>query len=387
MLSLKEAQKKVLQSTADLKEKKVSLPNSLNAIIAEDIFSNIDSPTEDISLIDGYGLRAEDVIGADENYPVKLSLLKVGDGMILSITPGYCIKIKAGESIPEGVTSIANSAETDCDGRDVFIFREYQVGQNIKKKGSDLKIDDLIIPKGKTISSKEALLLSILGKEKIKVYKRPRTAVVAMLEDNKKKIVENMLTAKAIECRAESAMIELSDGDKLERMLKEFIKKGSEKFDILSLVPRNQEQKHLVVKIFESMDAKTIFTDINQFPAQDITFLQYKGMMIFVLPASFFEIDIYFEMFLKPIIQKMTGSTEMFSNVLWARPLEEIVHQKGKTFFFRVKIEKKSKEYYIKVIESDEDNIYSILSTDGIAIITEDEAHIGLDSRLKVYLV
>jgi molybdopterin molybdotransferase len=388
MLSLKEAQKKVLQSTADLKEKRVPLLKSLHSIIAEDIFSNIDSPAQDITLVSGYALRAEDVIGADENYPVKLSLLKTDESNVLSITPGYCIKIRAGESIPEGVTSIASSAETESDGKDVFIFREYKVGENIKKKGSDLKIDDLIIPKGKTILSKEALLLSIIGKEKIKVYKKPRTSILPLIQDQAKKtIMENMLVSKTIESGAESTVIDLQIRDTIEKEIHDFMEKKSEKFDIVSFILKRDEiEKQDILKILERAGAKTIFTHINQDPAKDISFLKYRSTMVFVLFENLFEIDIYFEMFLKPIIQKMTGSNEMFSNILWAKPQDIIVHDKGKTTFLRVRIEKRSNEYFAKIIDPKEDNLFHIYKTDGIAMISEDAVHIGPDARIKVYL-
>ncbi len=389
MFSLKEAQKKVLLTSALLKEKKIPSGKSFNYIIAEDIFCNIDLPSSDISMVSGYALRAEDVIGADENYPVKLTLLESKEFLTSSITPGYCIQVKANDLIPEGATSILPKDEADSDGKDVFIFRECKIGENVKKKGSNLKIDDLIIAKGRTIFSKELVLLSMIGKEKIKVYKRPKTSVVSISDDNRNKTTtENLLVSKTIESGAESSVIDFPMDSINEKELNELLKKRSEKFDIMSfIIQRDHKLKHRLLKSFESIGIKMIFKEVNQNPASDITYLKYNNTMIFVLFDSLFEIEIYFEMFLKPIIQKMTGSNEMFSNIIWVKPLSEIDHKKGKTTFFRVKIEKKSNEYFARIMEDKEDNIFNILSMDGIAMVSEDEAHIGLDSRLKVYLL
>ncbi len=76
MLSVKEAQEKVLHSEIKIKTKVVSILDSLGLVLAEDIISKDDIPAYDNSAMDGFAVKSVDIIGADKNYPVKLKLFE-----------------------------------------------------------------------------------------------------------------------------------------------------------------------------------------------------------------------------------------------------------------------------------------------------------------------
>ena len=76
MLSVKEAQEKVINSAVVKKTVKVPIIDSLHMVLAEDIMSRDDIPAYDNSAVDGFAVKSIDVIGAEKNYPVKLKLLK-----------------------------------------------------------------------------------------------------------------------------------------------------------------------------------------------------------------------------------------------------------------------------------------------------------------------
>jgi len=107
MLSVKEAQEKVLSCPVKYKIKKVSLLDSLGLVLAEDIRSEDFIPSYDNSAMDGFAVKAVDIIGADKNYPVKLKLVKqilpAGKIPENKLESGYCIQIMTGAPIPEEV--------------------------------------------------------------------------------------------------------------------------------------------------------------------------------------------------------------------------------------------------------------------------------------------
>ncbi|MBL7123851.1 MAG: molybdopterin molybdenumtransferase MoeA, partial [Actinobacteria bacterium] len=97
MLSVKEAQNKVLECSIRIKAVKVPLLDSLSLILAEDVISKDDIPVYNNSAMDGYAVRTEDIKGADRSCPVRLILLAedipAGKVPTVKVNPGYCIPI------------------------------------------------------------------------------------------------------------------------------------------------------------------------------------------------------------------------------------------------------------------------------------------------------
>ena len=61
-----------VESISDIEE--VNIEEARNRIIGEDIIAPINQPPFDRSPLDGYALRAEDIIGASKENPVKLAV-------------------------------------------------------------------------------------------------------------------------------------------------------------------------------------------------------------------------------------------------------------------------------------------------------------------------
>ncbi|GAG55657.1 unnamed protein product [marine sediment metagenome] len=120
MLSVKEAQKKVLECSIRIKAVKVPLLDSLGLILAEDVISKDDIPVYNNSAMDGYAVRTEDIKGADRSYPVRLILLAedipAGKVPTVKVNPGYCIPIMTGSPIPENCNAVVMKEDTEKDG-------------------------------------------------------------------------------------------------------------------------------------------------------------------------------------------------------------------------------------------------------------------------------
>ena len=148
MLSVKEAQEKVVNSAVVRKTIKVPIIDSLHMVLAEDIISRDDIPAYDNSAVDGFAVKYIDVIGAEKNYPVKLNLLKedIPAGKVSgdTIESGMCIQIMTGAPVPKGCDCVIMKEDVLKEGRDVLIFKECKQGENIRFKGEDIKKNDIV---------------------------------------------------------------------------------------------------------------------------------------------------------------------------------------------------------------------------------------------------
>jgi Molybdopterin biosynthesis enzyme len=66
VIEFREAIKLMLNHVRIMNKIKLSLLNSLNYVLAEDIYATIDLPPFDNSAVDGYALKSQDIINANE---------------------------------------------------------------------------------------------------------------------------------------------------------------------------------------------------------------------------------------------------------------------------------------------------------------------------------
>ena len=92
-----------VESISDIEE--VNIEEARNRIIGEDIIAPINQPPFDRSPLDGYALRAEDIIGASKENPVKLKVVDevfAGGYTHRNIGKQEAVRIMTGAKIPTG---------------------------------------------------------------------------------------------------------------------------------------------------------------------------------------------------------------------------------------------------------------------------------------------
>ncbi len=163
------------------KIEEVNLENSPGRVLAEDITANLDIPPFDRASMDGYAVIASDTFYADEENPVTLNLgdsIKAGDDSRVFIKPGNCARIATGAAIPKGANAVAMVEYTGEDAG-INVYRPVVPGENIMSAGSDIMRGENIIRAGTFLTSRETGVLAALGVSKLKVYKKPKVAVIS----------------------------------------------------------------------------------------------------------------------------------------------------------------------------------------------------------------
>jgi len=168
MLSVKEAQEKILNLTVNINMKKVPILDSLGLILAEDVISEDDIPSFDNSAMDGYAAKAEDTLGAVKDYPVELNLseeeLSAGKVPEESLKSGFAIPIMTGAPIPQGCSCVVMKEDTQKEGRKILIFKECVDGENIRYKGEDIKKGDKVLKRNRLIYPGDIGVMASIGK-------------------------------------------------------------------------------------------------------------------------------------------------------------------------------------------------------------------------------
>ena len=167
-------------SSFELQSEDNPIASSLNRILAEDLIAPINVPHYPKSQMDGFAVRSEDTFEASETSPVKLKLIEninAGSSPKYSIKKNECSYVATGAPIPEGADSVVMIENTQTLGEYITLTRGVIPGENIMKVGYDIKKGIQILPKNTLITPRIIGLLSGLGIQKVKVYRKPKIGI------------------------------------------------------------------------------------------------------------------------------------------------------------------------------------------------------------------
>src|SRR5207237_1334217 len=109
MLSVEEAQERVLELVAPAGMEHVALQNAMHRVLAEDAVARFDVPEGDNSAMDGYAVIAEDTPGTLR----VIEDLPAGRVPQRRVERGTASRIMTGALVPEGADAIAQVEITD----------------------------------------------------------------------------------------------------------------------------------------------------------------------------------------------------------------------------------------------------------------------------------
>ena len=182
MIQVDEA-REIILSKIDFKGvEKVSLDNALGRILAEDIVAQRSNPPMDNSAMDGYAVITADILSATPDNPVKLEVVEhVPAGAVATVTlkNNQAIRIMTGAPIPPGADAVLMQEDTDKNGNGILAKDKTEVGENIRLAGEDVKVGDLVIKKGVTITPSHIGMMAVVGRSNIYVSQRPTVAILS----------------------------------------------------------------------------------------------------------------------------------------------------------------------------------------------------------------
>ncbi len=162
---------------------KVCLSDSIGRALFCDVISEENIPAFDRSTVDGFAVKAADTYGSSESMPSQLNVIGeilMGEKAEIEIHEGECVRIATGGMLPKGADSVVMVEHTDTAFEDFcLIFKSVSPFENVTKKGDDIKDNQVVFEKGRTVTSREVGVLAALGIGEVSVSKKPRVGIVS----------------------------------------------------------------------------------------------------------------------------------------------------------------------------------------------------------------
>jgi molybdopterin molybdotransferase len=96
-----------------------------------------------------------------------------------TLTPGSTMRIFTGAPLPAGADAVVIQEDIRIDGENIVFPHTVQPGQNIRTRGQDFRVGDLLYNAGRRISAFDVALLAAAGVSRVSVFRRPRVLVIA----------------------------------------------------------------------------------------------------------------------------------------------------------------------------------------------------------------
>jgi molybdopterin molybdotransferase len=399
MIKFEEALNIVLGSVITLTPEEVSIIDSLERVLAGDVYSDCDIPAFDYSAMDGFALRYEDTKGALPESCIRLEIVgefRAGGDTSSKVGSGEAVRIMTGAPIPDGADAVIMVEKTKENDGIVEICEEVEAGDNIRLTGEDIKNGDLVIHKGTLLNSAHVGMFASLGISRVNVIKKPRVAllttgdeVIGIDEEIRPGKVRNS-NAYSLFCQVKKyggAPVNMGTARDEKDSLRERLKSCLDCDLIITSGGVSMGEYDYVRDVMNEIGMEQKFWKVAMRPGKPNLFGLIDGKPFFGLPGNPVSGMVGFEVFIGPAIRKMLGQKDEEPEVD-AILQEDIKKKKGLRFFIRAVTRWEGGRYVTKTTGPQGSGMLSsMVRANSLIILPEDEQLIKQGTMVKVRLL
>ena len=391
-LSVDEARERILAAVKPLAPVSIGLAEAHGLVTAEDVASQVDVPGFDNSAFDGYALRAADVGGARAGAGVSLQVVgevAAGHAGDLHIDAGTAARIMTGAPIPPGADAVLPFEDTDgvhwaqkpgTGNGQVHVLESADVGENIRRRGGDVAMGDVVAPEGRLLDAAHIGVLASVDVTDVRVHRRARVAILPTGDE----IVEvgepmapgqvrnsNAWGLTALAERYGAIVRRLPIAPDTEADLRSAIRQGRDADLLVTIGGVSMGDYDLVRNVIDSA-GRMNFWQINMRPGKPLAFGEIEGTPVIGLPGNPVSSMVCFELFVRPALLKLMGHAKLENPIVRPRALEPMRSSIGKRTYVRVAVRRDNGELVCAPAgEQDSFRLTSMTQGNGLAVVPE----------------
>jgi molybdenum cofactor synthesis domain-containing protein len=383
-------------SARRLNPEKITLEEADGRVLAEGIVSEVNIPSVNHAVFDGYAIRSADTEGAQINKPV---VLKIVDEAFpgekpLEMRSGQTIYNACGGPLPLGADAVVKVENTRLRGKKIEVCFPLNFGENVALAGEDIKCGEPIFGRGQLLRPQDVGALAGLGLKHVKVFRKPKVGIISVgdelvlsREKDPFKIVNNyalIISFLTSELGGDPYLYGIVPDD-LE-LIKEKISEAAKETDIIATIAGcSVGKKDFVPDAIQALDdLGIVFHGIKLSPGRVIGAGVVKGKPVIMLPGHIVSTYAGFYLFLGPLIVRFSGSkTKGYFPIVKAR-LAQKVKRKPTATFLRLHLARVDGEYKANPVHGGSGRLTTLISSNGFTVVPRGK---GLDTGSLVNVV
>ena len=400
MISIEKARDLILEQISPLGTERVELLRSLGRVTAEQISAKRDQPPWDNSAMDGFAVRYDETATASPDHPVKLEVVEDIPAGVLpmkSVGPGQASRIMTGAPMPDSADAVIRVEDTRMNEAQVAILQPVEQGENIRRRGEAIREGETVLNPNHGIGPAEVGMLASVGRSHVRVYQRPRVAVLATgdeLADLDEELSPNKimnsngytLAAQVIQAGGDPIVLGIArDNPEALRMR---LREGLSADIMLVSGGVSVGQYDFVRDVLEQLGAHLAFWKVAMRPGKPLAFGMIQGKPIFGLPGNPVSTMVTFEEFVRPALRKMQGFTQILRPMIEAVLMDKMTKPVGMTHFVRAIVRIKAGRYEVRATGSQSSGILtSMVMANALVVLPPEVTEAPAGSVVKVRLL
>jgi molybdopterin molybdotransferase len=376
-----------------LSSETVAVADGLGRTTAETVVAPMELPQFNRSAVDGYEVRAEDTAEASQFKPRNLRLTSGS-----SLGGGQAKQIWTGNPLSRGSDAVIMLEHTRATNNAIEIIASVTPGENVSKKGEDIKKDEVAVKAGIRLQPPHLALLSALGMARVNVVRKPKVAILStgneLVELGEKvsanKIVNSnrfLIAGLVGELGAEPVYMGIVKD--AEDAIESRIRQALDKADVVITTGGTSVGAADFVPIVVGKLGKPgiVVHGVALRPGMPTALGVIEDKPIFVLSGYPVAAAVGFEVFARPILLKLLGLEHEVRPWVEARLGRRVAGALGRRVYLRVRVARRKDRLVAEPIVTRGSGLLSSLTkADGYVIIPEGREGLEEGETVTVHL-
>ncbi len=315
MLSVRDAHARVIAAFEALPAETISVADVAGRVLAQSPQARLTQPPADLSAMDGYAVRAEDVAAA----PTTLTLVgqaPAGGSYDHALKPGEAVRIFTGAPLPMGADAIVIQEDTKADGKKITILEAPRIGRHIRKAGLDFATGDRPFEVGRTLTTRDVALAAAMNLPWLSVHRKPRVAILSTGDElvmpgepiGRNQIVSSSGIAVAALVRSwggEPTLFDIARDDA--KLIEDRIAASAQHDLLITLGGASVGDHDLVQAALKAQGFAMDFWRIAMRPGKPLMFAARDRARVLGMPGNPVSTMVCALLFMKPALERMLG--------------------------------------------------------------------------------
>ena len=154
----------------------MSLLEAWDQVMCEDIDSMINVPPNSTAKVEGYAVRAADLLDDEGHLAEPLQIVEAD---VERLPSGAAVRVNAGDVLPRGANAVLPSSFADLEDERAHLVEKVAEGEYVRAAGEHLRVGTRLLSEGDVLDDRSIGLLAGAGIDKVLVRPRPRVVVVS----------------------------------------------------------------------------------------------------------------------------------------------------------------------------------------------------------------
>ncbi len=386
MISVTEALNIIAENSCKMPVVKIKVSKSLGYVLAEAIYSPIHMPPFRQSAMDGYAFTHSDLTQLK-----VVSTSQAGDFSDETIEKNEAVRIFTGAYVPDETDTVVMQEHTRVTDNWLQIDKMPSAKANVREKGEQIKKGELVLAENTIITPAAIGYLACLGITKIKVYEKPKVAILVtgneLVAPGKKlpkgKIYES--NSVMLEAALKTIGIKKTMTFKVKDSLKKtkiVIESCLANYDVVLISGGISVGDYDYVReALLKNGVEELFYKINQKPGKPLFFGRKEEKIVFALPGNPASSLTCFYVYALPALKKRMGFEKIHLAETKRKINRAFTNTTGKTLFLKALYDDEK----VTILESQSSAMLNTFSiANGLIVVPENVTTIEENEEVKV---